>query len=161
MVYEAQLSGWQDTVVSAVRGMTAGVQGGGKAFTARVLDNLHARYIAAVTSPLGPGLPRYDTAAGNAAAVAMMMRLAEETGYSTALVRAFLVSLYAGVKSGKVPEEKYDPVGSKQRRAVRQQVDPSGASKVKGILGMFAGGGMLVLVAGGAVAVYLLSRKGK
>lgn len=158
----AQLSGWESTLLADVRKLT-----GQKSITARTLDNLHARYIALVTSG-GLRLPRYDTPGGDAAATAMQKRLSADTGLAGAVVRAWAYLLYTGAKSGKIPEAKYDPVGAKQRRDLRAAVDPSlldkagkGIGALGGILGKVGIGLAVVGVLGLMVYTGVGKAKGK
>lgn len=156
------LSGWESSVLASMRSMTVYTPGGGAALNTRIVNNLHARYIAAIAD--GAGLPTY-TPGDNAAARALMLRLASESGYSTAIVRSFLVSLYTLQKNGKIPIVKYDPVGAADRAAVRDRVDPSVLSRVtKTAAGVTSGIGKLgiglALVAALGAAVYFkLGRK--
>jgi hypothetical protein len=162
MIY-AGLAGWETDLLSAVRSITQGLPGGGSAFVKRSLDNLHARYISLVVS--GMALPRFDNAAGDGAALAMMRKLSADTGISAALSRAFLVSLYSLQKSGKIPEAKYDPVGAKSRAAARSAVDPSaldslakGAGAFGGVMGKL-GLGIAAIAVLGALVYFRVGRK--
>lgn len=163
MLYGEPLAGWESDVLRGMQSITVGIPYGGKLLTSRQVDNLHRRYIALVTG--GAALPRYDTAGGDAAARSMMLALSKDTGYSTAIARAFLVTLYGLQKSGRIPEAKYDPVGARVRAAARDKVDPSAWSSVKsgvgavgGIMGRL-GVGLLVLAGLGAAMYFRLGRK--
>lgn len=162
----SRLSGWESDLRQQMAAITSGVPGGGSSLNNAVVSRLHSVYV----SLLGRGylLPRYDTAAGDAAARRMLLQLSAETGYNTPLVRAFLVNLYNGAKSGAIPEVKYDPVGYAQRRAQVQRLDPSAkgigqrltetasaAASVGGKIGL----GLVLLAGLGAAVYFRLGRK--
>ena len=160
------LGGWESKLVADVRAITSGVPGGGSTFTTAVLDRIHRAYVALLDR--GYGLPRYDTAAGDANARRMLLQLSADTGYNTAVIRAFLVSLYNGMKSGEVPEQKYDPVGYAQRVKRLETLDPSSKSVIRraadtasaaaGVAGKL-GIGLVALAALGAAVYFRLGRK--
>jgi len=157
------LSGWESDLLTGMRSITAGVIGGGSALNRTMVDNLHRRYIVLIMG--GALLPRYDTGSGNAAAGVMLRKLADETGYSVALVRAFLVTLYDLQKAGKIPEAKYDPSGAKSRSAARAKADPSiwdQAGKAAGaVTSMYGkiGIGLALVAALGAAVYFKIGRK--
>lgn len=168
MIYAAEYIGWVSSVRKGMAAITAGVPFGGSALVDRVVDDLHQRYVVLLRA--GYKLPRFSGSAMDDAARTIMLRLASESGYSTALVRAFLVTLHDLAKSGKIPAVRYDPIGTAARQQTRATVDPGTRTVAQRVTataktaGKIAAGGLtgiLMLAAVAAGGYYLMKRGGK